>query len=418
MELSDLPDGALAVILDHVARGPDGISDVSRASCVNRYFHAMALDRQRRMRTLDVRSLGRRARHAVPHIARRCTSLRRVFCDRTNVTDECVTALLTASALTLERLSLADCRHLRDLHGAREGAEDESPMHDNPRRFGRLRELDISGSSWSPRALIALLRGARDSLTALNLASTHVSRGSLGRGDDFGEVAGAVLGCARLRRLNLGAPVDFVVPCLALKVFAPPAADAPAARAAPAGAAAGVFSALEELSFQRNAAVNDDVLARIAARCVNLARLDVRGTTVSREGIAAFARDARCAPRLRSLLLGGCDSLDDAALAAVASRCGALLEIDLSMHTLVGVEGIEALAEGCRALRRLRISRNAKVTAEALGRVAAGGALETLSAVRCARAGEEALRRKLGRFAGTCRVDVVGDDFAWTTGGG
>ena len=419
MELSDLPDGALAVILDHVARGPDGISDVSRASCVNRYFHAMALDRQRRMRTLDVRSLGRRARHAVPHIARRCTSLRRVFCDRTNVTDECVTALLTASALTLERLSLADCRHLRDLHGAREGAEDESPMHDNPRRFGRLRELDISGSSWSPRALIALLRGARDSLTALNLASTHVSRGSLGRGDDFGEVAGAVLGCARLRRLNLGAPVDFVVPCLALKVFAPPAADAPAARAAaPAGGAAGVFSALEELSFQRNAAVNDDVLARIAARCVNLARLDVRGTTVSREGIAAFARDARCAPRLRSLLLGGCDSLDDAALAAVASRCGALLEIDLSMHTLVGVEGIEALAEGCRALRRLRISRNAKVTAEALGRVAAGGALETLSAVRCARAGEEALRRKLGRFAGTCRVDVVGDDFAWTTGGG
>ena len=411
MELSDLPDGALAVILDHVARGPDGISDVSRASCVNRYFHAMALDRQRRMRTLDVRSLGRRARHAVPHIARRCTSLRRVFCDRTNVTDECVTALLTASALTLERLSLADCRHLRDLHGAREGAEDESPMHDNPRRFGRLRELDISGSSWSPRALIALLRGARDSLTALNLASTHVSRGSLGRGDDFGEVAGAVLGCARLRRLNLGAPVDFVVPCLALSVRA---ARGGRAGSGAAGAAAGVAPP-EELAD--NAAVNDDVLAE-SPRGASTSRLDVRGTTVSREGIAAFARDARCAPRLRSLLLGGCDSLDDAALAAVASRCGALLEIDLSMHTLVGVEGIEALAEGCRALRRLRISRNAKVTAEALGRVAAGGALETLSAVRCARAGEEALRRKLGRFAGTCRVDVVGDDFAWTTGGG
>ena len=421
MELSDLPDGALAVILDHVARGPDGISDVSRASCVNRYFHAMALDRQRRMRTLDVRSLGRRARHAVPHIARRCTSLRRVFCDRTNVTDECVTALLTASALTLERLSLADCRHLRDLHGAREGAEDESPMHDNPRRFGRLRELDISGSSWSPRALIALLRGARDSLTALNLASTHVSRGSLGRGDDFGEVAGAVLGCARLRRLNLGQPVDFVVPCLALKVFAPqngPAADAPAANGARRPTPDGVFAALEELSFQRNAAVNDDVLARIAAECINITRLDLRGTTVSREGIAAFATRSPCAPRLRSLLLGGCDSLDDAALAAVASRCGALLELDLSMHTLVGVGGIEALAEGCRALRRLRISRNAKVTAEALGRLAAGGALESLSAVRCARAGEEALRRKLGRFAGTCRIDVVGDDFAWTTSRG
>ena len=191
-------------------------------------------------------------------------SLRRVFCDRTNITDECVTALLTASALTLERLSLADCRHLRDLHGAWERAEDESP--ESPRRFGRLRELDISGSSWSPRGLIALLRGAHDSLTALNLASTHVSRGSVGQGDDFGEVASAVLGCARLRRL--------------------------------------------------------------------------------------------------------------------------------------------------------RISRNAKVTAEALGRLAAGGALESLSAVRCARAGEEALRRRLGTFAGTCRIDVVGDDFAWTTSRG
>ena len=422
MELSDLPDGVLAVVLDHVARGPDGISDVSRASCVNRYFRAMALDRQRRMRTLDVRSLGRRARHAVPHIARRCTSLRRVFCDRTNITDECVTALLTASALTLERLSLADCRHLRDLHGAWERADDKSPESpESPRWFGRLRELDISGSSWSPRALIALLRGARDSLTALNLASTHVSRGSVGHGDDFGEVAGAVLGCARLRRLNLGQPVDFVVPCLALKVFAPqngPAADAPAANGARHPTPDGVFAALEELSFQRNAAVNDDVLARIAAECMNITRLDLRGTTVSREGIAAFATRSPCAPRLRSLLLGGCDSLDDAALAAVASRCGALLELDLSMHTLVGVGGIEALAEGCRALRRLRISRNAKVTAEALGRLAAGGALESLSAVRCARAGEEALRRKLGRFAGTCRIDVVGDDFAWTTSRG
>ena len=365
------------------------------------------------MRTLDVRSLGRRARHAVPHIARRCMSLRRVFCDRTNITDECVTALLTASALTLERLSLADCRHLRDLHGAWERAEDESP--ESPRRFGRLRELDISGSSWSPRGLIALLRGARDSLTALNLASTHVSRGSVGQGDDFGEVASAVLGCARLRRLNLAAPVDFVVPCLALKVFAPPTADDLATNAE---TPAGVFCALEELSFQRNAAVNDDVLARIAAKCVNLARLDVRGTTVSREGIAAFAHRSPCAPRLRSLLLGGCNSLDDAALAAVASRCGALLELDLSMHNLVGVQGIEALAEGCRALRRLRISRNAKVTAEALGRLAAGGALESLSAVRCARAGEEALRQRLGTFAGTCRIDVVGDDFAWTTSRG
>jgi hypothetical protein len=88
------------------------------------------------------------------------------------------------------------------------------------------------------------------------------------------------------------------------------------------------------------------------------------------------------------------------------------------MHNLVGVAGIEALADGCRSLRRLRISRNAKVTAEALGRLVEGGSLETLSAVRCSRAGEEALKKNLEGFAGTCRVDVVGDDFAWTTGEG
>ena len=91
-----------------------------------------------------------------------------------------------------------------------------------------------------------------------------------------------------------------------------------------------------------------------------------------------------------------------------------------SQHDCVlrGVEGIEALAEGCQTLRRLRISRNARVTAEALARLATRSALETLGAVRCARAGEAALRRNLGRFAGTCRVDVVGDDFAWTASDG
>jgi hypothetical protein len=160
--------------------------------------------------------------------------------------------------------------------------------------------------------------------------------------------------------------------------------------------------------------VNDDVLFRIAAKCVNLSRIDVRGTAISKQGIEAFVESAPCASKLNSLLLGGCDSLDDDALRRVARNCRALVELDLSMHALVGVLGIEALAEGCQTLRRLRISRNARVTAEALARLASRSALETLGAVRCARAGEAALRRNLGRFAGSCRVDVVGDDFAWT----
>ena len=126
---------------------------------------------------------------------------------------------------------------------------------------------------------------------------------------------------------------------------------------------------------------------------------------------------ARCAPGLESLLLGGCDSLDDDGLATVASRCSQLVELDLSMHDRVGPAGIEALAKGCERLRRLRISRNARVTAESLAKLARGAEMETLSAVRCRRAGEPALdaQEEFGVMAvgeRGCRIDWVGDDFS------
>jgi|TARA_B110000261_G_scaffold29900_1_gene33902 hypothetical protein len=425
MGLLDIPDGALAVVLEYVSKGPDGIADIARASLVNRHFHAMALERQGRMRTLDVRSLGRRARHAVPHLARRMKSLKRVFCDRTNITDECVTALLTASGGTIERLSLADCRHLRALHSLR--VEQGAPAN----RFTRLRELDISGSSWSPVALIALLCGAKDSLTALNLSSTHVSNGVLRSGDDFSEVAAAVLRCGNLRRLNLGAPVDFVVPCLTLSIFTQLIGAVGDEGLGRFGTYQNVcsashvtdksFGALVELSFARNASVGDDILQKVAQRSPRLVRLDLRGTGVTRGGIAAFAENAPCAPHLQSLLLAGGESLDDATLSVVVSRCASLLELDLSMHALVSDDGIRALSNGCRQLQRLRISRNTKVTACALGELVKAGPLQTLSAVRCARAGEETLRsiaNEGNEFRGACRIDVEGDDFEWTTGGG
>ena len=437
MGLLDLPDGALAVVLEFVGKGPDGISDIARTSCVNKHFRVLAYEMQGRMRTLDVRSLGRRARHAVPHLARRMKCLKCVFCDRTNVTDECVTLLLDASGDTLERLSLADCRHLRALHTLPDAEPSSEAVPTANRRFGRLRELDISGSSWSPPALISLLVGASNSLTALNLSSTHVGSGFVRSGDDFGDVAAAVLGCKKLTRLNLGAPVDFVVPCLVLNVFTriDINGELTSGLAEPIGVISGAtevcgrhdfssafFVSIEELSFQRNAAVNDTILAKVGKLCVKLVRLDVRGTTVSREGIDSFAKNATCAPNLTSLLLGGVESLDDETLRAVASSCQALQELDLSMHNLVGEAGIEALTYNCQHLRRLRISKNAKVTANALGKLVTHGSLETLSAVRCGRANERALRalakERSDPIKGNCRIDVVGDDFEWTTGGG
>lgn len=414
--LLDLPDNVLAVIFERVSRGTNGIADLARASCVDTQTRALAHERMRRMRTLDVRNLGRRARLATPHLARRCASLVTIVCDRTNITDECVTALLAASERTLRKLSLADCRHLRNLHEhAFAGAADDD---DDATTFP-LAELNLRGSCWSPTALASILRAARRTLVALNLSSTHVSHSSLRSGDDFGEIARRVLECRSLRRLGLGAPVDFVVPCLAMQIFAELERGGGGGGESTTNVGDGTVG-WEELSLAQNGAANDAVLQGVSRRCPDLMQLDLRGTTASSEGVVAFVESAACARKLRSLLLGGCDSLDDGGLAMIASRCDELLELDLSMHNRVGSGGIEALA-GCASLRRLRISRNAKVTAESLGKLARMGGLEELSAVRCRRAGEPALRsllrdlRECGEEAGgRCRIDWVGDDFAWT----
>jgi len=456
LTLLDLPDSVLSIILKRVSRGPDGIVDIARVSCVDVQLRALALEHMRTMRTLDMRSLGRRARVAAPHLARRCESLVTLVCDRTNVTDECVTALLAASERTLRKLSLADCRHLRNLHAHafeedprdvgrssqaivedtyRAIVEDAHGLGEEPSSSApcRITELNLHGSSWSPKALVALLRAARHSLVALNLSSTHVSHSNLPRGEDFGEVAKILLACRNLRRLHLGVPVDFVVPCLTFKIFG----EIDRVRGlkglnffqgmedrAP-------FFSLSELSLERNGAANDVMLSHIYRQCPNLKRLDLRGCPFSSSDFVSFiggmeneedvwVPGARCAPGLESLLLGGCDSLDDDGLATVASRCSQLVELDLSMHDRVGPAGIEALAKGCERLRRLRISRNARVTAESLAKLARGAEMETLSAVRCRRAGEPALQTLQEELRGHgevgergCRIDWVGDDFQW-----
>mgnify|MGYP002176449813 CR=1 FL=1 len=132
------------------------------------------------------------------------------------------------------------------------------------------------------------------------------------------------------------------------------------------------------------------------------------------------ATDACAAPRPALRRAGG-GSREDEKVSGVVSRGASILELDLSMHALVRDEGIRALSNGCRQLQRLRISRNTKVTACALGELVKAGPLQTLSAVRCARAGEETLRsiaNEGNEFRGACRIDVEGDDFEWTTGGG
>ena len=163
------------------------------------------------------------------------------------------------------------------------------------------------------------------------------------------------------------------------------------------------FFSLSELSLERNGAANDVMLSHIYRQCPNLKRLDLRGCPFSSSDFVSFiggmeneedvwVPGARCAPGLESLLLGGCDSLDDDGLATVASRCSQLVELDLSMHDRVGPAGIEALAKGCEVETVADIAQRESDGGES-GEAGEGAEMETLSAVRCRRGGEPALRR-------------------------
>ena len=122
---------------------------------------------------------------------------------------------------------------------------------------------------------------------------------------------------------------------LALKVFAPPRRTPVCAR----GACCRLVLPPSRSSASSERRGERRRVGRIVARCVNLARLDVRGTNVERRHRGIRARRA-CAPRLRSR----CSALlDDAS--RPRKPAGRAPEIDPSMHTLAGVEGIEALAE-------------------------------------------------------------------------
>ena len=427
--LLDLPDAALAVVLKHLAAGPDGVCDIARFCLVSKPARELGLDTmRRRMRSLDLTPLGRRARNAVPHLAATCANLRTITCDGTNVTDACVTALLACSERTLTRLSLADCRHLRLLHEHSHGAGARG-----------LRELVLRGSSWSLSALAGILRRSRKTLTSLNLSGTRLA---LTAGDnDLRVIAARVLRCRALERLSLGSHVDVLPAALATVIFAlldgderidddddvdvdvNVDVDVDASSTTPTTTPDDVDDAfgldnLKELSLAQNGAADEKMLEIIARRCPSLTKLDLRGCTASRDAVCAFVRNAACASSLTSLLLGGAaDSLDDASLEAVASSCPSLEELDLGMHHAVGIAGMESLRVGCVGLRRLRISRNARVTTQSLASLVKteGSKLELLSAVRCRRAGEPGLRSlqrdlevAVGAGAG-CRIDWVGE---------
>ena len=428
--LLDLPDAALAVVLKHLAAGPDGVCDIARFCLVSKPARELGLDTmRRRMRSLDLTPLGRRARNAVPHLAATCANLRTITCDGTNVTDACVTALLACSERTLTRLSLADCRHLRLLHEHSHGAGARG-----------LRELVLRGSSWSLSALAGILRRSRKTLTSLNLSGTRLA---LTAGDnDLRVIAARVLRCRALERLSLGSHVDVLPAALATVIFAlldgderidddddvdvdvNVDVDVDASSTTPTTTPDDVDDAfgldnLKELSLAQNGAADEKMLEIIARRCPSLTKLDLRGCTASRDAVCAFVRNAAVrvefdvsAPRRRRGPRSTTRPSKPSRRRARRSRSSTS-----GCTTRSASRGWNRSESGALGLRRLRISRNARVTTQSLASLVKteGSKLELLSAVRCRRAGEPGLRslqRELevavGAGAG-CRIDWVGE---------
>ena len=129
--------------------------------------------------------------------------------------------------------------------------------------------------------------------SSLNLSSTHVSHSSL-RSVTFGGCEG-VLECRHLRRLGLGAPVDFVVPCLAMQIFAELERGGGGGGESTTNVGDGTVG-WEELSLAQ--ASDDDAVRRVSP-AMRTMQLDLHGTTASSEGVVAFVESAACAKLAR-----------------------------------------------------------------------------------------------------------------------
>lgn len=160
----------------------------------------------------------------------------------------------------------------------------------------------------------------------------------------------------------------------------------------------------------RRCALHDAGLAALASYCPTLQELDVRGCGLLTA--AGFDALAQRVPALRVLAAGRCLGLDDRALAHVARGYGAsLAEANLAACWRVTSTGVAALAHHCQRLRSLDLRACPRVDDAALEALAASEPVQR-SLVRLnldgCDVGDDALEELVACCPALAFVSVVG----------
>ena len=107
--------------------------------------------------------------------------------------------------------------------------------------------------------------------------------------------------------------------------------------------------------------ISDDCLFRIAELCPELTSFNLSGSAaVTNAGVSCIARGCE---KLTSITIENCSQIDDNALIAIGSCCPNLLVMTIASYSLIlSDRGLIAIACGCPALERLRISGRSNIT--------------------------------------------------------
>ena len=393
--LLSLDEPVLSLVVAAVAR--DDFASLARLSCACRRLRAHAQAAQASLRVLDVSPLGRRAAGALRLAGARCGALESLACcDAGGVGDADIAAAVGGSGGTMRSLTLRGLRHVSDGLGPALCSA-AAPLRS-------LEALDLRGCRGVGDAFLAalLLRpdgvpaaqagGAR--LTWLDLADTAVS--------DAG--VGLLHRLPALVHVDLGfSPVVDGVRFMGAGTASPTSATA---RGVTHQGLARWFAGvprregqqglpLRSLCLAHRREVGPPLLELLCSSCPFLEALDLSHMRLPGPLVLAEVASSSFAPRLQVLRFAApADSASDEDVAHLALHCGALEELDLSLHGTLTDAALGLLAQLPR-LRALTLVRNARVTPNGLRALleAPGAPLRLLRVVRCMRCGVGALRQ-------------------------
>ena len=116
--------------------------------------------------------------------------------------------------------------------------------------------------------------------------------------------------------------------------------------------------------------VDDAAVAAVVSKCTQLLSLNLGGCRgITDEAAKAVASGCL---QLTSLSLDGCDKITDTAVVVVASECKQLSSLNLSWCNKITDAAVVAVASGCKQLSSLRLGNCGNITDAAVVAVASG----------------------------------------------